>query len=168
MNFEGESPMPRWCARSISVVAVSAVGAASLAVGACSSSSSGSGAPSGSSGATGTPGNCTTLLNDTATATGGTAQPNSWGNAPSWLQKLPPGSTLCGATVVQSIDNVVVSTGIAEQDLESFYQSLVSANGCTTKAPMGTGQAVTVSFSCSGHYGAYTYVPKAGYYQLTY
>jgi len=135
---------------------------------ACSSSGNGGGSPSnGDGGSTGTAASCSDALASEAQFLGGAQQPGSWGNVPAALQKLPPGSTLCGAATRESgTATVVVSTGISIQDLNSFYQQLLTGDGCNVQAPQAIGPGTSVKFTCNGRDGAYTYSPAMGYYLL--
>jgi Zn-dependent metalloprotease len=89
----------------------------------------------------------------------GTLDPTSWGDLPSGLDAIPPGSTFCGSIYDPSTSAGILSavtvilTPLWGQQIFDFYNPLVSAAGCTL-APMFTtgGDTPTsyTSYTCPG------------------
>jgi hypothetical protein len=76
--------------------------------------------------------------------------PGSWGKVPKQLQVLPPGGALCGS--VDMMDQAVLTTGLAGEELESFYAPLFAKADC---APLKcedvtSGSMVQTRCTCHG------------------
>lgn len=73
----------------------------------------------------------------------------SWGKVPKQLQVLPPGGALCGS--VDMMDQAVLTTSLAGEELESFYAPLFAKADCVPLKCEDVTEGRMVQTRCTCH-----------------
>jgi hypothetical protein len=73
----------------------------------------------------------------------------SWGKVPKQLQVLPPGGALCGS--VDMMDQAVLATNLASEELESFYAPLFAKADCAPLKCEDVTEGSMVQTRCTCH-----------------